>query len=76
MDQDGRSGEGEAASGVIDYVDLAGVLAGFEVAQGYVELEGDGVAAGFVELRGLDERRFKRFGAAVEEFDAGEDANL
>ena len=76
MDQDRCPGEGEAASGVIDYVDLAGVLAGFKVAQGHVELEGDGVAAGFVELGSLDERRFKRFRAAVEEFDAGEDANL
>lgn len=76
MNQDGGAGEGEAASGVVDHIDLAGVLTRFEISEGNVELEGDGVAVGFVERCGLDERCFKRFGALIEEFDAGENADF
>jgi hypothetical protein len=76
MNQNRGSGEGEAASGVVDYVDLAGVLAGFEAAEWDVELECDGVARGFVELGGFDEWCFEGFGAAVEKFDAGENSQL
>jgi len=76
VDEDGGAGEGEASGGVIDDIDLAGVLAGFELAEGHVELEGDGVATGLVEFGGLDERRFECLLAVAEKFDAGEDVGL
>jgi len=76
VDQDGRAREAEASGGVVDDVDLAGVLAGLEIGERHVELEGDSVARRFVDLRGADERRLKSLGAVVEELDARQHVSL
>ena len=74
-DAEGGAGEGEGAAGVVDDVDLADVVAGFELGEGDVELEGHGVAEGVVERVDGDQGGLVDLDAAGEELDGGEDVD-
>ncbi len=63
------------SGGIVDHVDLAGVETGFQLGEGYVELENRGFAVGRIQLAALDQRSLIRFRLAAEEGDIGQQAN-
>src|SRR5215469_5119919 len=67
--------EAEAASGVVDDVDLADVGSGLEVSEWNIELEGDRAALRLVEACCRYDGRFIDFHAAREQLHAGEYAH-
>src|SRR5271163_998410 len=66
-DEQRSSREGEAASRVVDYVDLRDVKAGLQLGQRHIKLEGDGVAAGDIQFFGLDQGSLIDLRVSVEE---------
>ena len=74
-DEERKAGEGKAAGDVVNYVYLAEIEAGFQGLQRYVNLEDYGFSVGRGDFVRDDGLGFVDFGCALEEFDAGENAD-
>src|SRR6187402_477602 len=70
-DAEGHAWEAEGAASVVDHVDLADVGAGFEAAEGDVELEAHGTSLRNVDRSACDQRRLVDLASSAQELDGG-----
>src|SRR5260370_27673961 len=67
--------EQEMSGGIINYVHLAGIEAGFQIGQRDIELEESGVAIGHGNFFGFDQWSLVGFGLSMEESNVSEDVD-